>query len=209
MDQQQGPPLPGIDRQVVQIPGHPAPLTIGDDGHPAHPGQYVIEDRTTRRRRRILVLAGQGYAYENIRAKVCREFHCTPPTFQKDMEHIGSIARRINDDEDFMDLVVGDAIQKVRRLVARAFADANVHIDPTTIVDEKTLTELFKARLAASKEVRAGAETLVGLFGRRSRRWSPKQSIEVASVQGGTAEQQAAVRRMLGEDETPTPPEHP
>jgi hypothetical protein len=183
-------------------------MSIGDDGLPATPGVLIVEDRATRRRRRILHLITEGYALENVRSTVLREFHITAPTFRRDMDALGEFARAANDDEAYMDVVVRDVIDKMRQLLAVNYANATVPIDVNNTFDGKTLTDLFKAQLAASKETRATGETVVNLFGRRSKRWSPKQQVEVTAVAGGTAEQQEAVRRLLGqEDAAPAVPQ--
>jgi len=183
-------------------------MSIGDDGTPAQPGVLIVEDRATRRRRRILHLITEGYAMENVRAQVVREFHISTQTFRSDMASLGEFARAANDDEAYMDVVVRDVLDKLRKLLSTNFTNADTVIDPNNTFDGKTLTDLFSAQLKASKETRATGESIVNLFGRRSKRWSPKQQVEVTAVAGGTAEQQEAVRRLLGqEDAAPSTPQ--
>jgi len=201
-------PLPGIDRQVVVVPGHAESVTIGDRGEPAVEGEYIIETRESRRRNRIVALVGQGWAYENIVKKVCAEFGCQRGSIEKDIEALGEVVRKLNDSEDLMDLTMADAIQKLRRLMAVNFKNATMTIDPDGL-DGKTVEALFKAQINASKEARGAAETLTKIFGVRSKRWTPKQQIEVTPVVGGTTEQQDAVRRLLGEEDIPRIEEQP
>lgn len=204
------PRVAGLDVQVKRIEGLPDPTEIGDDGEVAKVGEYVtITSKKTRIQRRIVYLIGKGVPYQDIRRDILEKTGLSPVMFARYFREVAEAAREANDSEELADLVIRDGLDKVRRLTSTMYNLAKRDL-PDSTVDPATgeevplaadeLAVLFKAQVAAAKEARQGVETIADIVGRRSKRWTPKQQVDVQPIIGGTDEQQEAVRRLLGQE---------
>jgi hypothetical protein len=195
--------IPGVDLcaseevlEEVRARGSPSQVW-GDDGHPARPNEPILLTRGQRRQMRFLELMRQGLPRAAIVARVCAEFSCTEGTVSKDLRKLSAVYQDSFDDQGFMELLVADTI---RDLVVGRKELRTMAAEETDVPDGRG--DRTRDRLGAYKEARAYGDALVDLLSRRSPRWMRRTHIDVTAVEGGTPEEQEAVRRLLGTTKT-------
>jgi hypothetical protein len=141
------------------------------------------------------ILAG-GTQPEVLEAVVER-FECSESTALTRYREVVQRARLANDDEGSMEVVARNLVQKAaqRHDMFHAEAVAPVPEEPLTAT---TLATIARHRVEFDKAARANATFILDVFGRTTSRWSPKTTVDVNPLAGGTDEQRAAVSRLMG-----------
>lgn len=166
------------------------PLRLSD-------GTVMPESNPQKRQRYAAKLLGSGLDIHTVAKRVARQFHVSKATAWRDVEAIGIRAAREFDSEAAIDAIVHDAVGKVRRHMGRMAALAELKPGDLPSLDPKIAIETTKLAVAAGKEMRQSAETLVEIYGRVQKKWSPKGEADVY-LHEGTDEEREAVSRLLG-----------
>ena len=167
------------------------PLTMrGPDSHRQRVLRFIAK--------RVL----DGATKSEIIEEVIVTFECSDTTADTRYREVATRARLANDDEGNMEVVARDLVQKaVQR--HQMFHEEAVAELPEVPMTAQALSTVARHRVEADKAARANATFVLEVFGRTSSRWSPKTTVDVNPLAGGTDEQRAAVSRLMGVEAPP------
>lgn len=158
----------------------------------------MAETDPQRRLRWFASAIAAGCTLEHTVRAAKKKFGITEAVAKADIERLADAARNEIDDEDMIELVVHSNLQRLRRRINFMGKLAEIDVDALAGVDAHAVLDAAKVAISAAKEERQGVQVLVDLLGRRSKRWSPKAQVEVRHFEGVTAEQNEALRRIMG-----------
>lgn len=169
------------------------PLTMrGPDSRKQRVARYIAQ--------RVL----EGATKPEIIEEVADKFECSDETARTHYREVATRARLANDDEGNMEVVARDLVQKAVQRHNMFHAEAVSEL-PEVPMTAQALATVARHRVESDKAARANAAFVLDVFGRTTSRWSPKTTVDVNPLAGGTDEQRAAVSRLMGEEAPPPP----
>ena len=167
-------------------------------------GTPISETDDQRLLRWLSAAVANGCAYEYIVRHGRKRFGLSVGEIRDAFERLAQAAREEIDDEDMIELVIHSNLQRLRKRIVTMGKLAEIDVDALAGVDGSVVLDAAKVSIAAAKEERAGVQTLTDLLARRSTRWNVKTQVDVRHFDGVTAEQNEALRRIMGESTTDT-----
>lgn len=183
-------------REALTLVDAPVLPNIGQIARPD--GSPVAETDPQRRLRWMASAVAAGCTLDQVLRGARKRFGVTLTVAKADLEHLADAARNEVDDEDMIELVVHANLHRLRRRIHFMGKLAEIDVEALAGVDAHAVLDAAKVSIAAAKEERAGIQVLTDLLGRRSKRWSPKATLDVRHFEGVTAEQNEALRRLMG-----------